>query len=208
MNEDLDSKKPLRAAFYMAVGNRRDLPDLNRQQALLEDSALQHGWEVAERYVDVAGRESFRLLMSDARKGSWGVLLVEDFSVLGEGLAAILATLLEFSRHHILIASLTPSALATDGAAEDRCKVAWLSEALRLAERVKGNKCRARQQSFRASGGRIGRPRREVSASKLLELAARGLSIGSMSKAFAVSPATISRRLASLQIQLQAERVA
>jgi len=194
---DARSHGTVRAALYARVStlNGQD-PELQLRE--LREYALRRGWKIMGEFVDsgVSGakdsRPELNRLMADAHKHRFDVVCVWKFDRFARSVSHLLRALetfkalgIEFCSFSEQMDTLTPSGrmiFTVLGA------VAELKRSL-IAERV-----RAGLRNARAKGKRLGRPRADVSGSRIRELLVAGQTMEQVGSTLGISAATVYRR--------------
>jgi DNA invertase Pin-like site-specific DNA recombinase len=192
-----NSSRLVRAGLYARVStlNGQD-PEMQLNE--LCEYALRRGWQVVGEYVDTGisgakdSRPELRRLMEDAHKRHIDVVCVWKFDRFARSTSHLLRALETFGALGIEFCSLSEQ-LDTSTPAGKMVftvlgAVAELERSL-IAERV-----RAGLWNARAKGKRLGRPRAQVSNSKIRNLLGRGMPMEEIGKQLGISASTVCRR--------------
>ncbi|HSR54331.1 MAG TPA: recombinase family protein [Acidobacteriota bacterium] len=168
----------------------------------LRKYASQRGWKIAGEYVDeaVSGTKSSRpalnRLMDDAKKRRFDIVLVWRFDRFARSTRHLLISLEEFRNVGIDFVSFQESIDTTSplGMAVFTIvsAVAQLERDI-IAERVKAGLRKAK-----AEGKSLGRPKAEIDAERLQEMAEKGMSLRQMARLLKVGKSTVARKLKGL----------
>ncbi|MDD5005061.1 MAG: recombinase family protein [Candidatus Omnitrophica bacterium] len=163
----------MKIAIYARVSKNDTSQDPQNQLNPLRDFAKAIGGEVVSEYVDLASggksdRESFLMMLSDADKRKFDLLLIWALDRLSrEGISNTLGYMERLKKNGIAIKSLQESWLDTrdDGIGQLLIAVfSWVAqqERKRIVERTKAGLERAKREGKtlgRPTGKRDGRPR-------------------------------------------------
>jgi DNA invertase Pin-like site-specific DNA recombinase len=190
-----------RVALYARVSTLHGQQDPEMQLSELREYATRRGLSIHEEYVDhgVSGskesRPALNRLMSDAQRCRFDAVLVWKIDRFGRSLKHLVNSLADLSAYGIAFISLRDNLdLSTPSGRLMFQIIGAMAEFERalIQERVK-----AGLRNARAKGKRIGRPRQEVAASKVLELRAQGLSWRAISERLKLGLGTVYRAVAS-----------
>jgi len=187
----------------IAIYARVSTTDQSTESQLLDlrRYTRERGWNIFKEYVDegISGtkgsRPALNVLMNDAKKRRFGVVLVWRFDRFARSTKHLILALEEFRnlgidfvsfQENIDTSSPLGSAIFTIISA-----VAQLERDI-IAERVKAGLRRAKE-----NGKKLGRPRAVVDAEKIQRLRSQGLSLRAIAKATGVSRTTVSDVLSS-----------
>ena len=172
--------------------------DPEMQLRELREYCTRRGWEISGEYVDhISGardkRPALDRLMVDAHRRRFDAVVVWKFDRFARSTSHLLRALESFRDLGVEFVSLTEAVDTTTAAGKMvfvvLAAVAELERSL-IVERVK-----AGLRNARAKGKRLGRPRVSVSAAKIQELRAEGLTLREIAARCRVSKTTIIRAL-------------
>jgi len=186
-----------RIALYARVSTLNDNQDPEMQLSELREYAARRNWQIVEEYVDrgVSGskdsRPALNRLMAHAHRRGFDAVLVWKIDRWGRSLKHLVTSLAELDAYGIAFVSLrdnldlgTPS-----GRLMFQIIVAMAEfERALIQERVRAGLAHAR-----AKGKRLGRPRVNVSESRILDLRNAGLSWRAIAKELKVGTGTVHR---------------
>src|SRR6266404_2445492 len=189
--------RPIRVALYARVSTSNHGQDVTLQTRELKEFVERRGWQLAGEYVDlgISGskvrRPELDRLMADAHRGQFDAVIVWKFDRFARSVSHLLRALETFQALGIDFVSLSES-LDTSTPTGKMVftvlgAVAELERSL-IVERVK-----AGLRNARAKGKRLGRPRVSVSAAKIKELRAEGLSWAKIAERLGVGEGTVYR---------------
>lgn len=190
-------KAALRVAIYARVSTGEQTA--RNQTRELRGYAQRRGWTIAREYVDEgisgaqASRPALDRLMADAKKGSFGVVLVWRFDRFARSTSHLLSALEEFRVLGIDFVSLQEA--VDTGTPMGRmvfticAAVAELERSL-IRERVMAGLARAK-----AEGKSLGRPRVKVDAARIHALYREGNSLRQIAQELGLSKSSVSRCL-------------
>lgn len=201
----MPAAKPKRIALYARVStkDKGQNPD-NQLDPLREAAAKINDSKIVEEYVEYESasgrvrRKVFDRMMEDGcRDGKFDLLLfwsLDRFS--REGAAPTLLALQRLTKAGVAWRSLQEDFLDTTALGPFRdVVVALMASIAKLETQRRSERAKAAVARLRKQGKRVGKPRREVPAEKLMELRDQGLSKSALAKLFGVSRATIINRL-------------
>jgi DNA invertase Pin-like site-specific DNA recombinase len=169
------------------------------QEQPLRQLAEQRGWTVARVYSDRASgakenRPGLRELMSDARRGSFQVVLVWRFDRFARSVEQLVSALAEFRSLKIDFVSHQESLDTSTPMGKAMFTIIGAMAELErsvIRERVQAGLDYARKNGTK-SGNAIGRPRRIFDRSKVVQLRQAGLSIPKIAAEMGLSVGTVS----------------
>lgn len=190
-----------RVALYARVSTANGNQDPEMQLAELREYAVRRGLTIHEEYVDhgVSGskesRPALNRMMIDARRRKFDAVLVWKIDRLGRSLKHLVVTLADLNALGVAFISLRDNLdLSTPSGRLMFQIIGAMAEFERalIQERV-----RAGLRNAKAKGKRIGRPRRIVDSSKVLELRSQGHSWRDISKGLRLGLGTVYRAVVS-----------
>ena len=191
------------AAIYLRVST--DGQTHENQRPALEQLAAARGLPLVATYAENASaahrRPEFDRMMTDARRGAFGVLLVWSLDRFGRSMAGNVSDTLALDRAGVELISLREPWLDMGGPVRDLLLAifSWMAEQElhRLVERTCAGLERARLRGTK-SGKPIGRPRRlrRVELESALTMHATGRSVRAIADAMEVPRSTVARALA------------
>lgn len=186
-----------RVAIYGRVSTINHGQDVTLQTRELEQFAQARGWRIVDSYLDIGisgakdKRPELDRLMSDAHRRRFDVVVVWRFDRFARSVSHLLRALETFNALGIAFVSLSEQMDTTTPTGKMIFTVlgavAELERSL-IVERVK-----AGLRNARAKGKRLGRPKRIVDASKIVELRAAGLSWAKIAERLDVGEGTAYR---------------
>ena len=194
------SESICRVALYARVSTVNGSQDPEMQLAELREYAGRRGLTIFEEYVDhgVSGskesRPALNRMMIDARRRKFDAVLVWKIDRLGRSLKHLVVTLAELNAVGVAFISLRDNLdLSTPSGRLMFQIIGAMAEFERalIQERVK-----AGLRNAKAKGKRIGRPRQQVNAAKILELRNQGLSWRNVSRILKLGLGTVYRAVA------------
>ena len=185
----------MRAAIYV----RASSPDQHVESQLydLREFAAQQGFEVFQEYADrgVCGRKARRpaldLLMADARKKKFPVVLVAAFDRIAKSTKNFLQIVAELDRLEIEFISLREG-VATGGPM-GRLFVTIISAILELDRSLLGELIRQEMRRSKLEGRVIGRSRLDVNREQIVIDRRSGMSLTQVAKRHDISRASVCR---------------
>jgi len=184
----------MRVALYARVSTVNGQQDPEMQLRELREYCTRRGWEISGEYVDhISGardkRPALDRLMVDAHRRRFDAVVVWKFDRFARSTSHLLRALESFRDLGVEFVSLTEAVDTTTAAGKMvfvvLAAVAELERSL-IVERVK-----AGLRNARAKGKRLGRPRVSVSAAKIQELRAEGLTLRDIATRCRVSKTTV-----------------
>jgi len=181
--------------IYARVSTHNGQQDPELQLRELREYCVRRGWQISCEYVDhISGskdkRPALDTMMADAHSRRFDTVLVWRFDRFARSVSHLLRALETFRALGVEFVSLVDTSTPMGkmvftvlGA------VAELERSL-IVERVK-----AGLRNARAKGKRLGRPRVSVSAAKIKELRAAGLTLRDISMRCRISKTTVIRAL-------------
>jgi DNA invertase Pin-like site-specific DNA recombinase len=188
-----------RVALYARVSTLHGQQDPEMQLSELREYASRRNLSIHEEYVDqgVSGskesRPALNRLMADAQRCRFDAVLVWKIDRFGRSLRHLVNSLADLSAFGIAFISLRDNLdLSTPSGRLMFQIIGAMAEFERalIQERV-----RAGLRNAKAKGKRIGRPRQQVDASKVLELRAEGLSWRDISRRMKIGLGTVYRAI-------------
>ena len=188
----------MRTALYARVSTQNGQQDPELQLRELREYCARRGWEASGEYVDhISGakdkRPALDRLMADAHRRRFDAVVVWKFDRFARSVSHLLRALETFRALGIEFVSLSEQVDTSTPMGKMIFTVlgavAELERSL-LVERV-----RAGVRNARAKGKRLGRPRVTVSAAKIRELRAEGLTLRDIAARCRVSKTTVIRAL-------------
>jgi len=188
----------MRTALYARVSTQNGQQDPELQLRELREYCARRGWEVSGEYVDhISGskdkRPALDRLMADAHRRRFDAVVVWKFDRFARSVSHLLRALETFRALGIEFVSLSEQVDTSTPMGKMIFTVlgavAELERSL-IVERVK-----AGLRNARAKGKRLGRPRASVSATKIRELRAEGLTLREIARRCRVSKTTVIRSL-------------
>ena len=201
-------------ACYARISTPDQNPELQLRE--LREHAHRQGWELAEVYQDVASgakgrRPGLVALMEGAREGKFSCVLVWKLDRFGRSLVDCLNNIRELENYRVRFIAVTQG-LDTDHknpAARFLLQILGAAaefERSLILERVQAGQARYRQDYL---SGKVGktvhsrsgkdlpahRPRKIFDRQKVVELAARGVSLRQIAKRMGIGLGTVSRTL-------------
>jgi DNA invertase Pin-like site-specific DNA recombinase len=171
----------MKCALYSRVSTKDRGQDCENQLAQLREFAGKQGWTIAREYVDresgaKSDRAEFQQMFRDAAQRRFDLLLfwsLDRFS--REGVLETLTHLNRLTAAGVGYRSFTEQYFDSCGIFKDAVLAILATiakqERIRISERVRAGLDRAR-----AKGKRLGRPRKFIDRSRIVNLRARGLS--------------------------------
>ena len=196
-----DNRPIHRIALYARVSTLNGQQDPEMQLSELREYATRRGLSIHEEYVDqgVSGskesRPALNRLMSDAQRCRFDAVLVWKIDRFGRSLKHLVNSLADLSAYGISFISLRDNLdLSTPSGRLMFQIIGAMAEFERalIQERVK-----AGLRNAKAKGKRIGRPRQQVNALKVLELRTQGLSWRAISERLKLGLGTVYRAVNS-----------
>jgi len=190
----------MKVALYARVSTVNGQQDPEMQLRELRAYCTRRGWEVSSEYVDRIGgakdkRPALDRLMADAHQRRFDAVVVWRFDRFARSVSHLLRALETFRALGVEFVSLSEQVDTSTPMGKMMftvlAAVAELERSL-IVERVK-----AGLRNARAKGKRLGRPRVSVSAAKIQELRAEGLTLREIAARCRVSKTTIIRALSS-----------
>jgi DNA invertase Pin-like site-specific DNA recombinase len=187
----------IRAAIYARVSTREQSPQM--QLDVLKEYAEQRGFDVVGEYVDhgVSGarerRPALDQLMDATRKRKVEVVLVYKFDRFARSVKHLITALDEFQGNGVQFVSYSEN--IDTGSALGR---AFFSICAALSEMERSlivERSAEGQRRARARGKHIGRPRKQVSERRVVQLRDKGLSLRAIARHEGVSTSVIRRVL-------------
>jgi DNA invertase Pin-like site-specific DNA recombinase len=188
----------MRIALYARVSTNNGQQDPELQLRELREYCSRRSWEVSSEYVDhISGAKDKRFaldrLMVDAHLRRFDAVVVWKFDRFARSVSHLLRALETFRALGIEFVSLSEQVDTSTPMGKMMFTVlgavAELERSL-IVERVK-----AGLRNARAKGRRLGRPRVSVSATKIQELRAEGLTLRDIASRCRVSKTTVIRAL-------------
>jgi DNA invertase Pin-like site-specific DNA recombinase len=190
-----------RVALYARVSTLNGHQDPEMQLSELREYATRRALNIYEEYVDqgVSGskesRPALNRLMTDAQKCKFDAVLVWKIDRFGRSLKHLVNSLADLSAYGIAFISLRDNLdLSTPSGRLMFQIIGAMAEFERalIQERVK-----AGLRNAKAKGKRIGRPRQQVNALKVIELRSQGLSWRAISERLKLGLGTVYRAIKS-----------
>ena len=188
---------PARVALYARVSTFNG-QDPEMQLSELREYAVRRGWAIADEYVDtgISGAKDMRpelnRLMADAHKRRFDVACVWKFDRFARSVSHLLRALETFKALGIEFCSFSEQ--MDTSTPTGRMIFTVLGAVAELERSLIAERVRAGLRNARAKGKRLGRPRAEVSLSRIRELLAAGQTMEQVGSTFGVSAATVWRR--------------
>ncbi len=188
----------MKAPLYLRVSTRDGSQGTDNQRLQLRQLCTSQGWQIVGEYEDHesgnrADRTQFRQMLQDASTRKWDLLVfwaMDRFT--REGTLATLKYLELLESYGVRWRSLTEPWIDSAGPFREVIISLLASlaeqERLRVSERVQAGLQRARQ-----SGIRIGRPRRILDRSHVVELRWQGLSFRQIVRKLSLGEGTVRR---------------
>jgi DNA invertase Pin-like site-specific DNA recombinase len=186
-----------RVALYARVSTSNGHQDPEMQLRELREYADRRGWQVAGEYTDhgVSGskesRPELNRLMVDAHRRRFDAILVWKIDRFGRSLKHLVNALADLGAYGVAFISLRDNMdLSTPSGRLMFQIIGAMAEFERalIRERVK-----AGLRNAQAKGKRLGRPRREVDASRIAALRESGASWRAISREMGIGLATLYR---------------
>src|ERR1017187_8619674 len=196
--EKLHSASP-RAAIYARVSTANNGQDPLVQTPEMKEYCPRRGWTIVDEYVDVGisgtkeKRPELDRLMADAHRRRFDVVVVWRFDRFARSVSHLLRALETFQTLGIEFVSLSEQ--VDTSTPMGRMVFTVLGAVAELERSLIVERVKAGLRNARAKGKRLGRPRVSVSAAKIQELRAEGLTLGSVAKRCHVSKTTVIRAL-------------
>jgi DNA invertase Pin-like site-specific DNA recombinase len=197
----MTGRKAVRVALYSRVSTKDKGQDIRNQTDQLREFCERQGWHIVQEFMDKASgkrgdRVQFQAMFEAASRREFDAVLFWSLDrFTREGTLLTLLYLQRLDSYGVAYRSFTESWLDSLGPFKDvvLALLATLAkqERVRLSERVTAGLTRARKE------GRIGgRPKLDVSVSKIQKFADQGLSAVEIGKRLGCSRMTVARRLA------------
>jgi len=197
MDRQEDRAHARRCALYLRVSTLDQHPETQGHD--LRQLAQQRGLAIVQEYVDhgISGARSRRpaldLMMADARRGRFDVVLVWACDRMARSVRHFLEVLDELNRLQIEFVSFREQ-LETGGPL-GRAVVVIISAVAELERSLIVERVRAGMRRARLEGHRIGRRPIDVDRAAILHDRHRGLSLTDIAKAHHISRAMVSKIL-------------
>src|SRR6266516_900542 len=191
----------MKVAIYARVSTSNNGQDPTMQTRELKEYIERRGWKLSGEYVDVGisgskeKRPELDRLMQDGHRRRFDCVVVWKFDRFARSVSHLLRALENFRALGIEFVSFSEQMDTSTPMGKMMftvlAAVAELERSL-IVERVK-----AGLRNARAKGKRLGRPRVSVSAAKIQELRAEGLTLREIATRCRVSKTTVIRALSS-----------
>ena len=188
----------MRVALYARVSTQNGHQDPQLQLRELREYCLRRGWGIADEYTDhISGAKDKRpeldRLMSDAHHRRFDGVIVWRFDRFARSVSHLLRALETFRALGIEFVSLSEQVDTSTPTGKMIFTV--LGAVAELERSLIVERVRAGLRHARAKGRRLGRPRVSVSASKIQELRAEGLTLRDIAKRCRISKTSVIRVL-------------
>jgi DNA invertase Pin-like site-specific DNA recombinase len=185
-----------RAALYMRVSTVDQHPETQLHD--LRSLAAQRGFEIVREYTDkISGTKARRpgldLLLADARRGQFDILIVWAFDRLARSVRHLIEVLDELN--HLGIEFISFRENIDTGGALGRAIIVIVGAIAELERNLIVERVRAGMRRARLEGRHIGRPALELDRNAILRHRAHGQSLGQIAKTFQISRTTVARIL-------------
>src|SRR2546426_9127039 len=188
----------MKVAIYARVSttNGQD-PELQLRE--LREYCQRRGWEVAGEYVDVGisgareQRQQLNRLIADAHRRRFDAVVVWKFDRFARSVSHLLRALETFRSLGIEFVSLSEQ--VDTSTPTGKMVFTVLGAVAELERSLIAERVRAGLRNARAKGKTLGRPRVAVSAAKIQELRAEGLTLRDIAARCRVSKTTVIRSL-------------
>lgn len=187
---------PIRAAVYARVStNNGQNPQMQLDEA--REYYSRRGWEIAGEYVDagISGAKDRRpqldALLAACRRRRVDAVVVYRYDRFARSLRALVNALEEFRKLGIDFVSLHEG--VDTSTPNGRLVFGIFASIAEFERELIRDRVRSGLAAARAKGKRLGRPRREVDASRIISLRASGASWRAISRQLGVGIATLYR---------------
>lgn len=188
----------MRVALYARVSKHIGQQDPDLQLRELREYCTRRNWEVSGEYVDhISGakdkRPSLDRLMADAHRRRFDAVVVWKFDRFARSVSHLLRALETFRALGVEFVSLSEQVDTSTPMGKMMFTV--LGAVAELERSLIVERVRAGLRNARAKGKRLGRPRVSVSATRIRDLRAKGLTLRDIAETCRVSKTTIIRVL-------------
>jgi DNA invertase Pin-like site-specific DNA recombinase len=188
----------MRVALYARVSTHNGQQDPELQLRELREYCARRGWGVSDEFVDhISGakdkRPALDRLMVDAHRRRFDAVVVWRFDRFARSVSHLLRALETF--HALGIEFVSLSEQVDTSTPMGKMVFTVLGAVAELERSLIVERVKAGLRNARAKGKRLGRPRVSVSATKIQELRAEGLTLRDIAKRCRVSKTTVIRAL-------------